>query len=187
MKLSVPLRMTLTICGTVMAVAAMTFAYLGGTDIPVGTIVAAVVALLGSLAAGLGIAGGPSPRGGIGAGLLALVFFAGCAPCVAEQAIVSAVDVGLDAAESSVGDAGGEDWERSLGIARGASLLGIAAVDACELVRDSAGWQAWVGLALETAGAVAAHFGAADDPGRPQDPPDELVSALSMLEGESGP
>lgn len=139
---------------------------------------------LGCFGVGVATASGPVARGGGGAVLLMLALSSqACAPCVAEQAVVSALDVGLTAADEAVGDDGGDDWDQALSIARGTSLLGAAAVEACELARDGAGWQAWVGLALEAAVGVAAHFGGAGDPA-PSTPPAELTAAISALTAE---
>jgi len=181
MQLSKAMRITLTVCGTVLAVAVIGAAVYSGSDIDTTALIGSIV---GAVAAGLGIAGGPS-RGAGAVVLLAALGLSACgAPCVAERAVVSALDVGVEAAGQSVGDQGGEDWDTTLDISRGAVMLGHAAVDACELAQDSTGWQAWVGLALETAVGLSSFFGSAGDDSIPAHAPDELDAAILTLRGE---
>ena len=182
MQLDWRIRLALVVVGGAIAIAAIAGASWGGLD---EDAVTAALAVVGSLLAGLGIAGGPSASAGASTVLL-LVALAGsaCAPCVAEQAVVSALDVGLSAADEAVGDASTEEYRDAMSYANGAVLLGRAAVEACELARDGAGWQAWVGLALEAAMGVASHFGGAADGDIPSEPPDGLTSAIAMLRSE---
>jgi len=175
-----------------------------------------VLGIVGGLLGGVGLAGGgtsarqaprppsddavtpietplPRPRGGDGplALLLALALGAsltacGAAPCQTERGIVSALDAGAQAAEAAIPDDAGDDVDLALQLTRGAVLLGQAAVDGCDLARDGAGWQAWVGLALEAAGGLAAMFGGAGPERLPAEPPPALAGAVLLLEAEAG-
>jgi len=110
---------------------------------------------------------------------------AGCgAQCQTEQALVNAVSVGVDSADAAIGD----EADDAISVARGITELGQAAVGACELVRDGAGWQQWVNLALEAIAGVAGAFGplVADDPSAVREAPPELVEAQRLLESEAG-
>ena len=123
--------------------------------------------------------------------LLAVTLSAGCAgytppdnACETEGTIVGMLDAGLTAADGVVGDAGGEEWDTIRLAARGAAQLGAQAIRACELARDDAGWQQWVGLALETAAAVAAFIDGAGPEDIEGDSPPELHRAIEMLQME---
>ena len=139
---------------------------------------------IGSLLVGIGGAGG---RGAAAAGLLLAVSWglSGCgAACQTERTVVDALGEGLEAADTIAGDQGGEEYERASYYAHGAHALGAAAVDACELVRDGAGWQAWVGLALEAARAVAGLIDGAGPADVTQPVPAELTHAIGLLEAQ---
>jgi len=151
------------------------------------SIVASVLTVAGGLLAGVAAAGGPSPP------VVPLVLLAaalagaggsGCGACVAERGVVSAVEAGLTAADSEVGDEGGEEWARALSVARGAADLGAAAVDGCELARDGAGWAAWVGLALEVVVDLVERFGGAAEGELPATAPPSLLAAREALAAE---
>ena len=135
--------------------------------------------------------GGSAPM--IGGGILAIaaIIMPGCAPCLAERAVVSALDVAVDASEDAVGDQGSDGWDIALDVARLSVIAGEAGVEACELVRDGAEWQAFVRLALERFGALAAYFGASRldgaslVPSTPtREPPAELIEAVEALQAE---
>ena len=150
------------------------------------SIVASVLTVAGGLLAGVAAAGGPSPPV---VPLLLLAALAGsgatgCGACVAERGVVSAVEAGLTAADSTVGDEGGEEWTRALDVARGAADLGAAAVDGCELARDGAGWAAWVGLALEVVVDLVERFGGAAEGELPATAPPSLLAAREALAAE---
>jgi hypothetical protein len=149
--------------------------------------VEAVVAITGCVGALLFFhkKGGASMISG-GALVIAAALLMGCgAACQTERSIVDATELGIAATDAMVGDRGGEDYERVSLIAHGAHQLGSAAVDACELARDGAGWQVWVEFTLESLtwmyrfiiGAGPADIG---DP-----PPIELLRAMAMLEHET--
>ena len=109
----------------------------------------------------------------------------GCgAPCVTERAIVSAVDVGIAAADESLGDDIDEEAQSALHIAAGVANLGAAAVGACELLRDGGGWQQWVALALEATTGLVAHFTGAADGDQTAEVPPELLEAVQLLQAE---
>ena len=173
-------RIVLIICATVVAVALLVVALLSGTAIDLEAIVGAVMSGAVGLLAGLGL----RPKPPVALLALLVVGSSACAPCVAEQAVVSAFDVGISAAGETVGDDGGEEWNQALGIAELALIAGRAGVGACEMVRDGADWQEWVGEALEAAMAVAAHFGGAGPGDVPETPPSELTEAITALQGE---
>lgn len=103
----------------------------------------------------------------------------GCGTCALERGIHSVVDAGVEAAEREVPEEGRDEME----IARGITDVAGAAVQACELLRDGAGWQQLVTLMLEaTTGAIAQFTGAADE--EAGDPPPELLEAHAALEAE---
>lgn len=111
--------------------------------------------------------------------------------CQVERTIVSALDAGVEASAEAVGPDGGEEWHAALAISRGATELGRAAVGACELARNEAGWQSWVGLGLEIAlglvGIIAGHgdnLGADGSVENQVEVPPELAQAIELLEGE---
>lgn len=127
-----------------------------------------------------------------GALLLCITALTGCAgyrppdnACETENLVVASLAAGLDAAESVVGDRGGEEWETTFTAARGTLLLGTEAIRACELARDGAGWQQWVGLALEAALSVAAFINGAGPADVVGTVPPELERAIDLLELES--
>lgn len=123
-------------------------------------------------------------------GLLVLVFLmsgCGAGPCHVERSVVNALDAGVSVADAQLRDSGASGWEDASRYSRAAVELGRAAVQSCALLRDSAGWQSWVMLALEAAGSLAAFFGGADDAGAeaaPAVPPSELLHAIQLLEAE---
>jgi hypothetical protein len=154
---------------------------------------ASVLTVAGGLLAGVAAAGGPSPPAGpTPPTILPLLLVAalagaggsGCGACVAERGVVSAVEAGLTAADSTVGDEGGEEWARALSVARGAADLGAAAVDGCELQRDGAGWAAWVQLALEVVVDLVERFGGAAEGEMPATAPPDLLAAREALAAE---
>ena len=110
----------------------------------------------------------------------------GAGPCETAAGVVSALDVGAEAADDLIGEDAGESADLAMLLTHGAVELGRAAVDACTLARDSAGWQAWVGLALEAAGGLAAMFGSAGPEDMAAEPPPELRAAIVLLEAEAG-
>jgi hypothetical protein len=116
----------------------------------------------------------------------AALLSAGCGRCVLERGIVDALGAGITAAETSIGDDVDEDARLALRTARGVTIVGDSAVDACELLRDGEelGWQTWVGLALEaTTGLVEVITGASDP--RADAVPPELAHAVEVLETEA--
>ncbi len=134
------------------------------------------------------------PRGaGIPAGAMVLAFaiggsvlLSGCGRCVVERGVVDALDAGIAAAETSIGDDVDEDSQLALRAARGATIVGDSAVDGCERLRDGGelGWQTWVGLALEaTTGLVEVITGAGDS--TTTEVPPELAHAVEVLEAEA--
>lgn len=106
--------------------------------------------------------------------------------CNIEKTIVNAVGVGLSATDSVIGETGGEDYDTAIHIANGVHFLGQQAIAACELARDSAAWQQWVLLALETVGAVIGVIeGAGDGIENLEIPaPPELHRAVVILRSE---
>jgi hypothetical protein len=97
------------------------------------------------------------------------------------------VFAGVSVADAQLRDSGASGWEDASRYSRAAVELGRAAVESCALLRDSAGWQSWVMLALEAAESLAAFFGGADDAGAeaaPAVPPSELLHAIQLLEVE---
>lgn len=120
--------------------------------------------------------------------LVALIAFctSGCgAACQTERAVVDALGTGIQAADIAVGDLGGGNYERASLIAKGTQALGAAAVDACELARDSAGWQVWVEFALETTSWLVAFIDGAGPADVRVPVPIELRRAIAMLEHEA--
>ncbi len=159
----------------------------GITAEQIGLVLLAVAALMG-------IRRGTNGNGTTTAGsiLIAVTTLAGCASytppdnaCQVEGVVVASLAAGLDASEGVVGEQGGEEWETTLTAARGALLLGSEAIRACELARDGAGWQQWVALALETAGAVAAFIDGAGPADLAEPVPTELERAIELLEREA--
>ena len=110
----------------------------------------------------------------------------GAAPCTTERSVVSALDIGVAVADRQLADSGASGWEDASRYSHGAVELGRAAVDGCEILRDGAGWQAWVTMALEAAESLAAIFGGADSDAEaaPAEPPPELSEAIRLLEAE---
>ena len=116
-----------------------------------------------------------------------LLCSSGCGRCVAERGIVDALSAGIGAVDQSVGDSQDDDARLALDASRGAVLLGDAAVDSCEMLRDGRadGWESWVGLALEAAYGLVQIFtsaGPADDFG---EVPPELLRAIDALGGDA--
>jgi hypothetical protein len=182
------LRIIALVFGAI-AVSAVVAQAVRGEPIDATAIVLAIVTAISGFLAGAAAQRPPSPSGGAGGGvgvvlLLAALGSQACAPCLAESAVVSALDAGVTAADDAVGDAGGEDFDTAIDISRGAVALGRAAVEGCGLLRDGAGWEQWVGLALETAVGLAAHFGAAAEGDIPATPPEELTAAITALRAE---
>lgn len=115
-----------------------------------------------------------------------LVCISGCgAACQTERAVVDALGVGMTAADVAVGDDASPEYERASMIAHGAQQLGSAAVDACELLRDGAGWKVWVESALESAFWVAGLIDGATPEDIDGPVPIELLRAIAMLEYEA--
>lgn len=174
------IRLALVVGGVVLVGLAIAGDAWGDLDLEVAM---SALTALGALLAGVGIAGG---RGGAAAVVLVAALGAsGCgAACQTERTVVDALGAGITAADGVVGDQGGEEYDLARTITLGAHQLGVAAVDACELVRDGAGWQAWVSLALEAAMSLAATIdGAGPDISGPV--PLELATAIELLEIES--
>lgn len=177
-------RLGLVITGGVLVGLALAGAAWGRLDLG-----AAMQALtgFGALLAGVGLAGGKGP----GVLLFALALStAACGgiqrpgACATERVIVDALGAGLGAADAMVGDRGGENYDIARTATLGAHQLGDVAVDACELLRDGAGWQAWVALALEAAGSLAAAIDG-HGPEQIEGPvPEELRRAITLLEAE---
>ena len=185
MRLSMPVRLTLIICGTVIIVAVLVISWLSGATLDPGAILEHIGTVIGALIAGLGLAGGPSPRAGAAAVLLLALTAQGCAACRAERAVVSALDAGVAAARAAAEPEPQEDLDTALDIAQAGVAAGEVLVSACETARDDGSWQAWVLEALERARAVAAFFGGAGERSLPTEPPPELERAITMLEQES--
>ena len=118
--------------------------------------------------------------------ILTVLTGCGAAPCATERSVVSALDLGVSVADHQLADSGASGWEEASRYSHGAVELGRAAVDGCELLRDGAGWEAWVTMALEAAGSLAAIFGGADPDAEaaPAEPPTELSEAIRLLEAE---
>lgn len=112
---------------------------------------------------------------------------ASCGRCVAERGIVDALSAGIGAVDQSVGDTQDDDARLALDASRGAVLLGEAAVDSCEMLRNGSadGWESWVGLALEAAyGLVGIFTSAGPEPmSSPGEIPPELLRAVDLLGG----
>lgn len=190
MQWKTPTRIAAVVCGTVVVVAVAAAATISGAEVSPSEMISAALGGLGALLAGLGAAAGPSPRSGAGAILLAAgLAVSGCSgaqishseACEIQGGVVSAVSAGVDAA---AGLAPEGQWSEELGYASAVVDLGRAATRGCELHRAGAGWQQWVGLALEATAAVAARFGGAADEGVPAEPPAELLDARAALECE---
>lgn len=192
MKWSMATRITAIICGTL--------AFLGiiGASVWTGSFDALdLVNSVGALLIGMGIAAGPSKRGG-GPGVFPFLLFVGflstgCSgaqggrtidACDIQNNVVNALGAGITAVGTMDGTEGME-WQNALKYAGGVAELGRAATKGCELHRDSAGWQHWVALALETTMALIARFGAADEFALHGRPPIELNRALLLLGAES--
>lgn len=174
------LRFALIVGGVVLVGVTLAGAAWGDLDLE-----AAMQALtaLGALLAGVGIAGG---RGAAAVVLVAAIGASGCgAACQTERTVVDALGAGITAADGVVGDQGGEEYDLARTITLGAHQLGDAAVDACELVRDGAGWQAWVSLALEAAMSLAATIDGAGPADVAGPVPTELATAIELLEIEA--
>jgi hypothetical protein len=112
--------------------------------------------------------------------------------CVAETAVVDALQAAHDAAQRSLGGAGEntdvvlEDINR--GIAAGRGL-----VSSCEALRDRAEWQRWVSSAIEIVGGVIgivqnhrSRSGSSKSKihNDPMAPPEEMTIALEMLRAQ---
>jgi hypothetical protein len=191
MQWKTPTRIAAVVCGTVIVVAVVITATISGAEMTPTEVISVALAGLGSLLAGIGAAAGPSPRGGGAAVLLAAgLAVSGCSgaqlshseACEAQAAVVGAVATGVEAA-SGFAPADGE-WSSVVRGAEATVDLGRAATRGCELHRTGAGWQQWLGLALETTAALAARFGGAADEGTPSEPPVELTAARTALEAE---
>jgi len=179
MILDLRIRLALVIGGVIIAVVALAGSSWGSLALDYER----VLTVLGALLAGLGVAGGPSKGAAVVLLMASALTTGGCgARCVTERNVVNALGAGI-AASSAVVPENAASVREALGHASAVTGLGRAAVDACELLRDGAGWQAWVELALEAAVGLAAHFGGAAD-SLPSEPPDELGVAIRALELE---
>jgi len=194
MRWSTTSRVTAIICGTVFAVGILIVSLLSGVEIDPTDVLSAVFAGLGALLAGIGIAAGPSKRG---PGTFMILFFlflsnSSCAamqrgtsnPCDIQNNIVSALGVGVASVEVLPGT-DSEEWNDALKYANGVVQLGHAAIRGCELMRNGAGWQQWIALALETTMSIMARFGAAGPADLPPTAPLELERAFLLLGAES--
>lgn len=189
MQLDLGFRLALVVGGVIVIAVALAGAAWGALD---NGLVQQVVTIAGGLLAGLGLAGGPSKGAGAAGLLLAFALVAGgcngqhptAADCTVEGRVVEGLGQGIDAAARIAGDRGGERFDEAIRYARGAQLLGQFAVGACRNLRDGAGWQVWVGTALEAAGAVASFFGAAGPEDLPDAPPPALTSAITQLQAQ---
>jgi hypothetical protein len=103
--------------------------------------------------------------------------------CRTEAAIVSALAVGITAAENQL-DMDDPEVARAVNGARGANAGGAALVSVCEGLRDGAGWQHYLTAVLEAGLSVAAFFGGAGPEDVPAEPPLELTHGLRLVEEE---
>lgn len=189
MQLSKVTRIVLIISAVVLVLGLAAMAVWSGSELDLVEVLGAVGPLIAGVLAGLGIAGG---RGSAAVMLLAVALgTSACAgaqrpdACETERVIVDSLGAGLHAADMVVGDRGGEHYGRARVATLGALELGDAAVDACELLRDGAGWQAWVALALEAAGSLAAAIDGAGPADTAEPVPPELERAIELLEAEA--
>jgi len=176
------LRLALIVGGVVLVCVTLAGAAWGDLDLE--TAMQSLTAL-GALLAGVGIAGG---KGGAAAALVivAVSGLGGCgAACQTERTVVDALGAGITAADGVVGEQGGEEYDLARTITLGAHQLGEAAVDACELLRDGVGWQAWVSLALEATMSLAATIDGAGPADIAGPVPLELTTAIELLEIEA--
>lgn len=145
----------------------------------------AIVAITGCIG-GLLFMRRRSGDGGTTAGmvLVASTLLMGCgAACQTERAVVDALGTGIDAADELVGPRGGEEYETASWIVRGTQEVGVAAVEACETLRDGTGWPMWLILAVEHAMAIKELIeGASADIDEPA--PIELLRAIARIEHE---
>ena len=180
-------RLALIICGTIWILGLAGFTVISGTKLDLEELLTASFTHVGALLVGLGWAGGPSKK--TGALVLSLLFVglasSGCGRCVTERAVVDALGAGVGAAGVALAnESDDEDIALALATSRGAVLLGDAAVDGCEHLRDGGqadGWQTWVGLGLEAAMGLVQIFTGASG-GVVEDVPPELTRAVELLE-----
>ena len=117
-------------------------------------------------------------------GIILVVLGVGCAgwqpgptTCETEERLVGVFDAGIHAAGTVLeGEADDE-----LAIAHGITNLGRAAVAGCILLRDGAGWQQWVGLAMEVAVGLHGLISGSSNEHVDEVPP-ELAEAIDALE-----
>jgi len=189
MQIDWRVRLALVIGGVVLVGVALAGAAWGALD---EGIVQSVVTVIGGLLTGIGLAGGPSRGAGVAVLILAVLpLTSGCgAACQTERTLVDLAGGGIDAAASALdwepsGDGLGDDpsdLDVAMTAARATAALGSTLVDACENLRDEAGWQEWLVDMLAGAAGVASIFTGAADGDVPDEVPGELLEAIDALE-----
>lgn len=117
--------------------------------------------LLGAAVAGIEVKrwlnGGGGSSTAVGGAVLLMFASAisGCAghPCLAERSTVAALGVAVELAEGAIPE-GVDGRDEALDAARAAVQLGAGAVDGCEVLRDNAGWRAWLAIAVDVVGVI---------------------------------